>query len=105
MLNLFCRMHHPRCTANRRYQRQQQRQESNNNHLRIAEGCTVQDTAEAALRDKNPCLFSNGTPKRSGVVYRTMFDAELRRLIDERTADMTRSTGSTADAADRAGEV
>jgi hypothetical protein len=40
--------------------------------------------AEAALRTKSPFLFSNGGPKKTGMVYQTMLDAERRRIIAER---------------------
>jgi DNA-binding PadR family transcriptional regulator len=40
--------------------------------------------AEETLRQRSPFLFSNGGPKKTGVMYRTMFDAERRRLIEER---------------------
>jgi hypothetical protein len=40
--------------------------------------------AEAALRMKSPFLFSNGGPKKTGMVYQTMLDAERRRIIAER---------------------
>lgn len=39
--------------------------------------------AEAALRANNAFLFVNGEPKRNGVMYQTMLDAERRRLISE----------------------
>jgi hypothetical protein len=40
--------------------------------------------AEAALRMKSPFLFSNGGPKKTGMMLQTMFDAERRRIIAER---------------------
>jgi DNA-binding PadR family transcriptional regulator len=43
--------------------------------------------AEAALRTKSPFLFSNGGPKKTGVMFKTMLDAERRRIIAERMGD------------------
>jgi len=39
---------------------------------------------ETALRQNSSFLFRSGEPKRNGVMYRTMFDAERRKLISER---------------------
>lgn len=40
--------------------------------------------AEAALRQNSSFLFRSGEPKRNGVVYQTMFDAERRTIISKR---------------------
>lgn len=52
--------------------------------LGVEEQEELRAEAEASLRKKNPFLFGNGGPKKTGVMYQTMFDAQRRALVSQR---------------------
>lgn len=54
------------------------------NALELEEQDELVAQVEAALRERNSFLFRNGEPKRDGVMFHTMFDAERRRMVAER---------------------